>query len=74
MLKKILNILKFKYKEDNLFWIISNSFDIASIINSSIINTVATYDFKNLITNTSINSLKDVLLKILELVFERHWF
>ena len=68
MLKRILNILKFKYKDDNLFWIISSSFDIASIINSNTINTVSTYDFENLFTNIPVKTLKDVLLKILDLV------
>lgn len=59
LLKKILNVLKLKYKNYNMYCIIMNSYEIRNDwIKKDILN-IHTYDLKNRFTNILITWLKD---------------
>lgn len=66
ILKKILNILKFKYKNDSCFWILDNSYGVLNNIDN--ITSVQTYDFENLFTNIPISDLHQVLVKVFDII------
>lgn len=63
-------MLKYKYKDNNCFWIISNSYKMNDKLKSSNIHSIQTYDLKNLFTNIPITSLKEALLKTVEFVLD----
>lgn len=64
-LKKILNILKFKYKNNSGFWILDNSFGVIDDISTGTVS-VQTYDFENLFTNIPIKKLFDVIIYVFD--------
>lgn len=67
-MKRILNVLKFKYKD--CYWIIDNSYGLVNDINIGSFKTVQTFDFENLFTNIPMDNLKHVLCLLYDMVKE----
>jgi hypothetical protein len=78
-LKKILEILKFKYKDTRSFWIIDNNSNVCNFVKNKNISSIQSFDFENLFTNIPISELLDVVLNLFdeveeEMQLERNYF